>query len=71
MTVLGAAPDNTFGRPGLLANASAPFDQVEIFVPLDGAAPDNGLLPGPVGGGISISANIARCNGVACFLANL
>jgi hypothetical protein len=29
----------------------APFDHPEIFVPLDGAAPDNGLLPGPRPGG--------------------
>jgi hypothetical protein len=29
----------------------APFDHPEIFIPLDGAAPDNGLLPGTHPGG--------------------
>jgi cytochrome c peroxidase len=29
----------------------APFDHPEIFVPLDGTAPDNGSLAGPVAGG--------------------
>ena len=29
----------------------APFDQVEVFVPLDGTAPDNGSLAGTVSGG--------------------
>ncbi len=52
----------------------APFDQVEIFVPLDGAAPDNGSLAGAVTAGRQgFMNNIAGdCGNVpgtgACFL---
>ena len=42
----------------------APFDQVEIFVPIDGAAPDNGSLAGVVAAGRQGFLN--NCNGPNC-----
>jgi hypothetical protein len=52
----------------------APFDQVELFVPLDGKAPDNGSLAGPVAGGRDgfLYNTVGDCGGVSgagpCYL---
>ena len=47
----------------------APFDQPEVFVPLDGTAPDNGSLAGAVAAGRQgfLNNTVPDANGVTMF----